>query len=71
MKKIHKPYNKMKVWLKDNNITYADLAVLLGRTETCIMHKINGYSDFTLSEVQAIKNEYNLSNDIFFTDDVA
>ena len=71
MKKVHKPYNKLKVWLKDNGITYADVALLLGRTETCVMHKINGYSDFSLSEVTLMKAEYKIKDDIFFTNDVA
>ena len=71
MKKVHKPYNKLKVWLKDNGITYADVALLLGRTETCVMHKINGYSDFSLSEVTLMKAEYKIKDDIFFTNEVA
>lgn len=70
-RKIHEPYNKFKVWLKDKNITYADLAKLLGRTETSIMYKINGKSDFLLSEVQLIKATFNISDDIFFTEKVA
>ena len=70
-KTIHAPYNKLKIWLKDKNITYADLGKLLGRTETSIMYKINGKSDFLLSEVQMIKTKYNIKDDIFFTDNVA
>lgn len=70
-RQIHAPYNKLKVLLKDRNITYADLGKLLGRTETSIMYKINGKSDFLLSEVQVIKATFNIKDDIFFTDCVA
>lgn len=69
--KVHKPYTKLKNWFRDNNIRYSEVAALIGRTETSVMQKINGYSDFLLSEVQMIKNHYKLNNDIFFTDDVA
>ncbi len=71
MKKVHKPYTKLKNWFRDNNVRYSEVAILIGRTETSVMQKINGYSDFLLSEVQMIKNHYKLNNDIFFTDDVA
>lgn len=70
-KRIHLPYNKFKVWLKDNNITYAVIAELLGITSTSVMHKINGKSDFLLSETQLIKSKYQLTDDIFSTQSVA
>ena len=69
--RIHTPYNRLKIWLKDNGITYSEIAQLLGRTETSIMFKINGKSDFTLSEIQLLKSTYKINTDIFFTDDVA
>lgn len=71
MKKTHKPYNKFKIWLKDNTVTYADIANLIGRSETSVAQKINGYSDFLLSEIQLIIDFYKLKSDIFFADDVA
>lgn len=70
-REMHKPYNRLKVWLKDNNITYADLGRLLGRSETAISFKINGRSDFLLAEIQIIKRTYGIDDNIFFTDDVA
>lgn len=69
--RIHAPYNKLKIWLKDSNITYAELGKLLGRTETSILYKINGQSDFLLSEIQMIKTTYHITDNIFFTDEVA
>ena len=68
---IHKPYNKFKVWLKDNNVTYTVLGDLLGITATSVMYKINGQSDFLLSEIQIIKAEYQLKDEIFSTENVA
>ena len=70
-RKIHVPYNKFKIWLKDNNLTYSAIAELLGITTTSVMYKINGRSDFLLSEIQLIKSTYKVSDNIFFTDNVA
>lgn len=70
-KKIHPPYNRFKIWLKDNNLTYSSIGNLLGITATSVMNKVNGKSDFLLSETQLIKSEYHISNDIFSTENVA
>lgn len=70
-KKIHPPYNRFKIWLKDNNLTYSAIAELLGITSTSVMNKVNGKSDFLLSETQLIESEYHISNDIFSTENVA
>lgn len=70
-KYIHAPYQKFKGWLRGNNITYADLAYLLGINEATVSLKINGQSDFLLSEIQIIKRKYHLESNIFFTDNVA
>ncbi len=67
----HKPYSKFKGWLRENNLTYADIADFLGINQTTVALKINGHSDFLLSEIQALKDEFSLDSNIFFTDDVA
>ena len=67
----HKPYKRFKGWIRENDLTYADIAVFLGLNPTTIALKINGKSDFLLSEVQALKDHYKLDSNIFFTDDVA
>ena len=67
----HKPYAKFKGWLRANNLTYADIAKLLGLSTATVSSKINGKSDFLLSEVSVIRKHYNLGGDIFFTNDVA
>lgn len=71
MNKIHKPYAKFKGWLRENGLTYKDIADLLGLSVATVSAKINGDSDFLLSEIMIIRKKYDLNNTIFFTDDVA
>ncbi len=70
-KQSHKPYTKFKGWLRENGLTYADIASFLGINQTTVALKINGESDFLLCEIQALKQHYNLDSNIFFTDVVA
>ena len=70
-KKIHEPYDSFKGWLRGNGVVYADIARLIGVNVATVSMKINGQSDFSLSEIQKIKDTYNLDSEIFFTDDVA
>lgn len=71
MKNIHKPYSKFKGWLRGNDLTYQDVAELLGLSVATISAKINGQSDFSLSEIKELKNHFHLDSDIFFADYVA
>lgn len=71
MKKLHKPYRNFKGWLRSQNLTYKDIANLLGLSTATVSAKINGQSDFSLSEVKMMKCEYNLDSNIFFTGSVA
>ncbi len=68
---VHKPYVKFKGWLKSNMLTYKDLGELLGLSTATVSAKINGQSDFLLSEIQAIKRKYHLDDSIFFDSFVA
>lgn len=68
---IHKPYASFKGWLRANGLTYSNVADLLGISVATVSAKINGQSDFLLSEVQLIREKYNLKSDIFFDKDVA
>lgn len=68
---IHEPYDLFKGWLRSKKITYMMLAELLGLNVATVSAKINGQSDFSLSEIQIIKRKYNLEDSIFFTDGVA
>ena len=56
-KNIHKPYVKFKGWIREHGMTYATIAEFLGISRTTVALKINGQSDFLLSEIQALKNE--------------
>lgn len=67
MKKVHKPYMKFKGWLRSSNLTYKDIAQMLGLSVATVSAKINGQSDFLLSEVQAIKRKYRLDDNIFLS----
>ena len=62
---IHKPYNVLQGYMRQNGITVRDLAELIGVTPTTISFKINGKSDFTLSEVDRIKKHYGVGYEIF------
>lgn len=64
---IHKPYRKLKGVLREKGITYKELANALGVSETAINHKINGKSDFYLSELKNINEKFKIENNIFFT----
>lgn len=71
MNLIHNPYANFKGWLRSNDLTYNDIAELLGLSVATVSAKINGKSDFLLSEIQVIKEKYNLESSIFFTENVA
>ena len=47
------------------NIIANDLAHLLNISSTAVLQKINGQSDFFLSEATKIVNEYNWKYEIF------
>lgn len=64
-KKTHPPYDKFKGFLTERGLTYRDVGDLLGITPTSVGAKINGRSDFLLSEVKKIKMEYKPERDIF------
>ena len=62
---VHKPYNKFKGFMRENSLTYKDIASTLGLTISTVSMKINGHSDFYLNEVALLKSKYGLSSDIF------
>ena len=62
---------EMKVAMKRNEDTQEKLAEALGLQISGISARVNGHIDFRISEVEKIRERYNLSNDelvqIFFT----
>ena len=63
----HEPYNKLRGVLREKNLTYKDVADTLGISETAVQFKINGISDFYLSEVEKLQQAYGFELNIFLT----
>ena len=62
----HQPYDKFRGKLIEMRITYKDVGKTLNISETAVGQKINGISDFYLTEVKKIKIAYGIEPDIFF-----
>ena len=56
---------RFKGWLAENNITQREIADLLGLSQQSVYKKVNGKEDFTLVQIKAICERYNISADIF------
>ena len=67
----HPPYTAFKLALAGKGLTYKEVAAVIGVTETTLMLKINGESDFYLSEQRAICETFGIDPAVFFTDCVA
>lgn len=61
---LHKPYNKLKGALRERNVTYDDASKLLGISKATLCRKINGESDFYLSEAEKLES-YGIPNTVF------
>lgn len=70
MRKKHAPYIKLKRLFASKGITYKDVAKAIQTTESTVMLKINGNSDFTISEMKTICATFDINPSIFFTADV-
>ena len=62
----HEPYRKFKGFLRENEITYKKVAELLGISTQSTCDKINGKSDFFVSETDKICNMWNVDKNIFY-----
>ena len=69
--KKHPPYISLKLFLAGKGLTYKDVAAVINVTVTTLMLKINGESDFFLSEQKAICDTFGIDPAIFFADYVA
>lgn len=63
----HKPYNRLKGDLREKGLTYSTVAAFLNISETALSHKINGISDFYITEMEQITSEYGISRSSFLT----
>ena len=69
--KKHPPYITLKRTFAAKGITYKDVAAVIKTTEATVMCKLNGSSDFYLSEVLAICAAFAIDPAIFFAENVA
>lgn len=70
-KKRHAPYITFKRTLAGLGLTYTDVARVIGTTASTVQLKINGDSDFYLSEQRAICEAFGIQAAVFFADLVA
>ncbi len=62
---LHEPYNRLKGLLRERGMTYDSISKALGISKASFCRKVNGSSDFYLSEVGKLE-EQGFSRDIFF-----
>ena len=65
------PYITLKRTFAAKGITYKDVAAVIKTTEATVMCKLNGSSDFYLSEVLAFCAACDIDPAKFFAEDVA
>lgn len=65
MKRIHAPYSRLKGALRERGLTYSDVAELLSLTPTTVSSKINGSSDFYISEIEALEKKCGIKKEFF------
>lgn len=70
-KRCHPPYTTFKRTLAGMGLTYKDVADVIGVTASTVQLKINGQSDFYISEILAICEAFGIDANIFFADLVA
>lgn len=61
----HTPYTLLKAALREKRITYRDISRLLKISTSAVSKKINGVSDFYVSEVMRMEEAFGLCNDFF------
>lgn len=70
-KKVHQPYNALKGKLRELGLTYQDVADTLGISTTAVSYKVQGVSDFYISEVSVLEKAFCLNHNIFFENKVS
>ena len=63
--RVHAPYVALKRALAGAGVTYRMVAELIGTSETTVQLKINGYSDFYISEQRKICEKWNIPVAVF------
>ena len=70
-RQVHAPYITLKRALAGSGVTYKMVAKLLGISETTVQLKINGTSDFYISEQRKVCEEWGIDPAVFFAEKVA
>jgi hypothetical protein len=65
VKRKHQPYNDFKAYLVREGIKLKDVADLFKCTVQTISMKNNGFSDYTMVEINTICNHFKISSEIF------
>ncbi len=63
------PYKKLKFTLLFYGITYREVGDVIHTTEATVMCKLNGDSDFYISEMKAICGAFGIAPEVFFARD--
>ena len=69
--RVHAPYVALKRALAGAGVTYKMVAELIEVSETTVQLKINGYSDFYISEQKKICEKWDIPVAVFFEENVA
>lgn len=67
----HQPYGDFKAYLAKHNIKLQEVADLFKCTVQTISMKNNGFSDYTMAEIDIICNHFKVSSEIFRTQKVS
>ena len=65
-KQQHPPYTAVKNALAGKGLTYKDVANVLGVTEATVQQKLNGGSDFYITEQVKLCETFHLDPSLFF-----
>lgn len=61
----HAPYTAVKRWLAGHGITYRDVGEVINCTEATVQLKLNGGSDFYITEQILICKSFDMDPSIF------
>lgn len=61
----HEPYKKLEGYKKEHDITNADIGKVLEISETAVIKKNSGESDYFLSEVKKLEKSLGIPHHIF------
>lgn len=61
----HEPYKKLEGFKAENGMTNKDIATVLNISETAVINKNSGDSDYYVSEIKKLKKELGIPYQIF------